>query len=415
MSPALYRLFDVCGVEIEYMLVRRDTFAVDSAADEVLRAGAGSEAFTCSAEFPDITWSNELVLHVLELKVTEPARALAGLAAQFQAHIRRINGLLAARGSQLMPSGAHPWMNPARDARLWPHEYAECYQTFDRIFGCRTHGWTNLQSVHVNLPFANDAEFGSLHAAIRLLLPILPALSASTPFLDARFTGMLDARLEAYRSNAAGFPLVAGAVIPEPCFTRQAYRRRILQPLYRQLAPVDPRGELCHEWANARGAIARFERSAIEIRVLDAQECPQADLAIVHAVVHVLKALTSERWTGLAEQQAWPVEPLSTILRATSRDAEQAFLDDPAFLRQFGWPGPVPCQAGALWTHLLEQAVPREAEFDPALDVLRSEGPLARRMLRAVGETPDRAALESLCRSLCACLADGRLFRPAVS
>jgi hypothetical protein len=31
---------------------------------------------------------------------------------------------------------------------------------------------------------------------------------------------------------------------------------------------------LRHEWVNARGAIARFDRSAIEIRVLDVAECP---------------------------------------------------------------------------------------------------------------------------------------------
>ena len=31
---------------------------------------------------------------------------------------------------------------------------------------------------------------------------------------------------------------------------------------------------------NSRGAIARFDRNAIEIRVIDVQECPKADLAI---------------------------------------------------------------------------------------------------------------------------------------
>ena len=44
---------------------------------------------------------------------------------------------------------------------------------FDRVFGCRQHGFANVQAMQLNLPFRGDLEFGRLHAAIRLLLPIL--------------------------------------------------------------------------------------------------------------------------------------------------------------------------------------------------------------------------------------------------
>ena len=36
----------------------------------------------------------------------------------------------------------------------------------------------------LNLPFSSDEEFGRLHAAIRLLLPLLPALAASSPLVE---------------------------------------------------------------------------------------------------------------------------------------------------------------------------------------------------------------------------------------
>ena len=55
------------------------------------------------------------------------------------------------------------------------------------------------------------------------------------------------------------------------------------------IAPLDPDGTLQHEWLNSRGAIARFDRNAIEIRVLDIQECPVADLAICFQVMSFLK------------------------------------------------------------------------------------------------------------------------------
>ena len=77
--------------------------------------------------------------------------------------------------ARLLPTAMHPWMDPDRDLRLWPHEASAVYEAFNRIFSCRGHGWANLQSAHINLPFANDEEFGRLHAAIRAVLPIIPA------------------------------------------------------------------------------------------------------------------------------------------------------------------------------------------------------------------------------------------------
>src|SRR5690606_17301416 len=142
-------------------------------------------------------------------------------------------------------------------------------------------GWANLQSVHLNLPFDGDEEFGRLHAAIRLVLPILPALAASSPLKDGHYTGLKDTRLDVYQSNQRKVPSIAGRVVPEQVFTQKDYEEQILQRNYQDIAPYDPEGILQDEWLNSRGAIARFQRNAIEIRVLDIQECPAADLAIL--------------------------------------------------------------------------------------------------------------------------------------
>ncbi len=104
--------------------------------------------------------------------------------------MKRINGVLEPLGARLMPSAMHPWMDPHREMVLWPHENSSIYEAFNRIFDCRGHGWANLQAVHLNLPFRGDAEFARLHAAIRVLLPLLPALAASSPFIDGRLPGL---------------------------------------------------------------------------------------------------------------------------------------------------------------------------------------------------------------------------------
>jgi glutamate---cysteine ligase / carboxylate-amine ligase len=312
----------------------------------------------------------------------------------------------------LLPSGMHPWMEPHRDMRLWPHEYNPVYEAFNRIFNCQGHGWANLQSVHLNLPFADDTEFAQLHAAIRLLLPILPALAASSPLVEGRLSGYLDTRLEVYRTNAQRVPSVTAQVIPEPVFTRHDYERDILARLYRDIAPYDPEAILQEEWLNARGAIARFDRHAIEIRVLDVQECPWADLAICAAIVAVLRAMLAEHWCSLAQQQAWPVEPLSAILLDVIRHADLAVLNHPQYLQAFGFPDGPRCTAGELWQYLLEasRVLETHPDWTQPLRTIVQHGPLARRVLRAVQDAPTRARIHTVYQALRHCLATGTVF-----
>jgi len=407
-----FHLFERVGVELEYMLVRRDTLAVLPAADRVLRAAAGHDA--ADVEVGTLTWSNELVLHLIELKTTEPAIGLDGLSPSFQDDVRRVNTLLEPLGGQLMPGGMHPWMDPHTEARLWPHAGAEIYAAFHRIFDCRSHGWANLQASHLNLPFYDDEEFGRLHAAIRLLLPILPALTASSPVADGHITGVLDTRLEVYRSNARKVPAITGDVIPEPVYTRREYEEHILARIYRDLGAHDPEGILRYEWANARGAIARFDRNTIEIRLLDIQECPQADLAVLSLVVAVLRHMVAQRWTSCSEQSRWEVAPLARILLDTIVTADQTVLTDTDYLRQLGLERVKRCTAGDVWQHLYESVLTpaeRNSEFLAPLRTILKDGCLARRLVRALGPEPDRAQMAATYRDLCACLAEGRMFQ----
>jgi hypothetical protein len=305
-------------------------------------------------------------------------------------------------------------MDPVSEFALWPYGDREVYAAFDRIFDCRGHGWANLQSAHLNLPFADDDEFGRLHAAVRALLPLLPALAAASPFLEGRHPGMLDTRLDTYRSNARRVPSVTGSVVPEPVFTRAAYQE-LLEGVYRDLAPFDAAGTLHHEWVNARGAIARFDRMALEIRVLDVQECPSADLAIAAAVSAVLEALCDPDPSHQTRLRALPTGSLAALLVRTTSLAEEARVDDGALLAALGLPT-APRRVGEVWRALVERHVaagPAWKEHRDALDVILDEGPLARRILRFTGASPDRPALVAAYRELADCLHAGRLLRGA--
>ncbi len=413
-------LFEGFGVELEYMIVRADSLDVFPAADQVLLAVAGD--YVSEIEQGDLAWSNELVNHVIELKTNGPAPQLIGLDDAFARDVGAIHDLLAPLNGRLMPTAAHPWMDPARETRLWPHEYNAVYSAYDRVFDCRGHGWSNLQCVHLNLPFRGDAEFGRLHAAIRLVLPLIPALAASSPVLDGRLTGLLDSRMHYYRENQKKIPSITGRVIPEPVFTKREYEEKILEPMYADIAPFDPDETLQDEWLNARGAIARFQRDTIEIRIVDIQECPTADLAVTHAIVSVLRALVAEKWQSLARQKTFDTDALNEVLVATTKTADRARVANRDYLEAFGIRAKT-ATAAEIWDHLAGAVIATAPEsgggWQDAFGVILREGTLARRIVRAVaGEDPGAAAMLGLPREtlrpvyaeLCDCLKENRMF-----
>lgn len=412
--PSEFHLFDCFGVELEYMIVDRETLDVSPLCDRVIEAASGE--ITSEIERGELNWSNELMAHVIELKTAEPTGMLDSLPASFAADVSEVNAFLEPLGARLMPAAMHPWMDPHREAKLWEHDYSPVYQAFDRIFDCSGHGWANLQSMHLNLPFSGDEEFGRLHAAIRLLLPILPGLAASSPFMDGKATGLIDSRLDVYRRNARKVPSVSGRVIPERVFTHDDYQTKLLEKIYADIAPHDPEGILQEEWLNARGAIARFDRNAVEIRVLDVQECPAADLAIAGLIVKVLVALIAERFGSIEDLKSWEIDPLEAILLNAIREGERATIDNPGYLEAMGYPHPgeVGVTIGDVWKHLSSILILSGGQdsphlFDPIQTIL-DEGPLARRILTATGANPDRAKLQSVYRELSDCLAEGRMF-----
>jgi len=397
-------LFAGYGIELEYMVVRRDTLDVYPAADEVFRRVTGS--YSGEHEDGTIAWSNELALHVIELKTNGPAATLEGLASQFHESLGKIESTLAEIDARLMPTAMHPWMDPHTEARLWPHDYNAVYQAFNQIFDCRGHGWSNLQSMHINLPFSGDEEFGRLHAAIRFILPLLPALAASSPIVEGKPTGFADNRLEFYRFNCRNVPSVSGRVIPEKVYSKGSYEGVLLQQLYHDIAPHDPDRILREEWLNARGAIARFDRDAIEIRVIDIQECPSADLAIARLVAETLRGLTEERWGSLDDLMEWDVDPLADLFERTLREGERTVVENHEYLRSLGM-SVNSATASEVWAHLADATGLAD---DPSLRTIIDQGTLSSRIVRRAGASPDRHRLRDVYAKLCDCLDANRMF-----
>lgn len=405
-----FHIFEVTGVELEYMIVDRDTLQVRPIADELIYEVTGD--YNADAEMGSIAWSNELVSHVIELKTNGPVGSLEGLSEQFLQNVLDINQRLEKLNAKLLPTGAHPFMDPFTQTVIWPHEHNEVYNLYNRIFDCRGHGWANLQSTHINLPFANDEEFGRLHAAIRVLLPILPAITASSPILDGKNTGYLDMRLETYRHNQDRLPVIAGLIIPEAVFTEGDYEKEVFDPIRKSIAPLDPNHILSKYFLNSRGAIARFDRGAIEIRIIDIQEAPVVDVAIVDLIVTVLKWLVSEEGTSFQQQKELSTKHLSDLFLVVIKEGRHARFSSAIYSKIWGIDSSE-VNPEALWKKIFEivrdKLLPASQEI---IEMILHNGSLSERILQAIGPRADEERIAHTYHRLAECLSTNKSFLP---
>jgi gamma-glutamyl:cysteine ligase YbdK (ATP-grasp superfamily) len=402
-SPAKLHLFEGYGIELEYMIVNRHTLAAMPIANLVLEQLAGKK--TREVFKGRIAWSNEIVLHVIELKANGPTADLVGLRQDFSKALTEMQIILDPFEAMLLPTSMHPFFDPDTETRIWEGEDAEIYQTYDQVFGCKGHGWSNLQSIHINFPFSGDAEFGILHSAIRAVLPLLPAIAQSSPIVEGTWGPSLDSRLFYYFQNQRRLPTIIGPIIPEPVYTEKEYNIKILQPMYREISPLDPEGELQEEWLNSRAAIARFSRNAVEIRLLDIGESLEADFAVIALTIALVKALAASRWCDSNALKGHSSESLRAHLMAVIDGHGDALIHDKGYLALFGKNEPQ--SAMMLWSGIFSDLVasdPMLAQNSAGIKFILEHGAVGKRLAKMLPKIPSKADIVDVYRKVATCL-----------
>jgi len=148
----------------------------------------------------------------------------------------------------------------------------------------------------LNLPFSDEDDGIQLHNQLANLCPYLPAISAASPIYEGKEGTYVDNRLWFYKTNQAEVPSVAGDIVPEYAASFNLYKEKVIDRYSHDLASAGAgKTLLFKEWVNSRGVIFRFDRRAIEIRVMDEQECIKSDVAISCLIRAALR--------GMMEQQ----------------------------------------------------------------------------------------------------------------
>lgn len=274
----IFKPLSVFGPEHEFAVVteRVQPLAI---VDRVIKElyGRFVNSVTCNG----YALGKELQMHVIEIKATSPFESPQVFEECMFDAVMNVNDLLERRyQAQLLGTGMHPTLN-VNNAIIWSHRDRKLYAALNSLFNLRQHGWVNIQAFQLNLPFGKEKEAITIHNILTNLLPYLPAITAASPIYDSKLSQYHDSRLYFYSRNQIVIPSITGQVIPEYISSFKEYRHKTIDQYTQELQQVNAPARLFHrEWLNSQGAIFRFDRHAIEVRIMDEQESIYADVAI---------------------------------------------------------------------------------------------------------------------------------------
>jgi len=248
-------------------------------------------------ELASFTFGKEMQLHVMEIKANAPFKSPQEFEATMQDAVSTLNQIVRKHGALLLGTGMHPLLK-LTDTAIWPHYHKKIYNEYSKIFNLNQHGWLNIQSFHLNLPYQKETDGIQIHNLLVNLCAYLPAIAASSPIYEGKTGSDVDNRLQFYKMNQKEIPSVTGGVIPEYAASFSQYKNDVIRRYSEALAKAGAgKSLLSKEWVNSRGVIFRFDRSALEVRVMDEQECVKSDVALscfVRATIRGLMTLKAE-------------------------------------------------------------------------------------------------------------------------
>jgi len=402
-------LFSGWATTVDYQLVSRDTLAALPLVSSVLEKHSVPSSGILSMGI--LNWSMAHQPHILRMRTAQPVANLNTLDNAYADDLRQLALTLETYNAMVVPGGMHPILDPFHETHV-SHPKNERERLYQELFGCAGHAWVNQCQTKVEIPFPDDEAFGRLHAAVRIVLPIIPALSAASPLVEGRCNGMRDNRLRYLRTRYMNFPSVSGKLIPEPVFSEKRYREQIYGAIAKELIGTGMEGRIEAEELNNRAAIPHFDRKTIEIRIMEPQECPAAEMAIIKLITELIRALVEERFISFEEQTEARMEILCGILADTIEQGGKAEVFSSEYLSFFGL-GEV-SNVSEIWKRIFD-TLSRDplkplALYEKELSVILDQGCLSDRIITVLGEKPHPEAIRQLWHRLADCLQQNKLL-----
>jgi gamma-glutamyl:cysteine ligase YbdK (ATP-grasp superfamily) len=281
----------VLGPEHEFALVDQELKPLPIS-DKIIKAYCGK--IINFIELPSFTFGKEMQLHVIEVKANRPFKTATEFEDTMQNAVSTLSHIVGEHGAALLGTGMHPLLM-LKDTGVWPHYHKKIYQEYGKIFNLNQHGWLNIQSFHLNLPFQGEADAVQAHNYLVNLCAYLPSIAASSPIYEGKNGSDTDNRLKFYKLNQKEVPSITADIIPQYVTSLSQYKREVIGRYSADLAKAGANSTLLNrEWVNSRGVIFRFDRSALELRIMDEQECIKSDVALGCFIRSALRGLITD-------------------------------------------------------------------------------------------------------------------------
>jgi carboxylate-amine ligase len=246
------------GIEEEFQILDPRSLELVPRFEELRDAAAGdpvlSEAVT-----------GELISSEIEI-ISGRGADLADALARQRDRRARLFSLASARDAALGSTGTHPWA----DYRQQPIIDTEHYRRVEE--GLKYVAWrNNTFSMHAHVGIRGIDRAVRVCDRLRPVLPLLLAISANSPYLDGRDSGLHSARTQAFTKS---FPRCG---VPDAFGGWAAYRDYI-----EMLVRTSSIMEFTQIWWSVR---PHFAFGTVEIRICDAQATAQESEALAALLV----------------------------------------------------------------------------------------------------------------------------------
>jgi carboxylate-amine ligase len=185
------------GIEEEFAILDPDTLSLDQRFEELKSASEADPVLAASV-------AGELIRSEIEIRSGRGESFADAVERQREARVRLFR-LAAERGALLAATGTHPW-SPWQEQQIIDTDH------YRRVAdGLQYVAWrNNTFSLHVHVGVRGAERAVRVCDRLRPVLPELLALSANSPFLDGRPSGLHSARTQIFTKS---FPRCG---IPDP-------------------------------------------------------------------------------------------------------------------------------------------------------------------------------------------------------
>jgi glutamate---cysteine ligase / carboxylate-amine ligase len=256
------------GIEEEFALLHPETLDLVPRFEELRHAAAEDAVLAESI-------AGELIRSEIEIRSGRGEDFADAVSRQRDVR-QRLFALAARQGVALGATGTHPWADYREQLNIDTEHYRRVVEGLQWV--ARRN---NTFSLHVHVGVRGPDRAVRVCDRLRPVLPMLLAISANSPYLDARDAGLHSARSQAFTKS---FPRCG---IPDAFGTWQAYADYI-DFLVRTKSIV----EYTQVWWSIR---PHFTFGTVEVRICDAQStAPEAEALAALAVACVAQAARDE-------------------------------------------------------------------------------------------------------------------------